>query len=42
MADIRTKFVTQTGMGDGGWGMGDGGWGMGMGMGGKKITWGCV
>ncbi|MGK0330748.1 MAG: hypothetical protein ACI89G_000811 [Minisyncoccia bacterium] len=27
MADIRTKFVTQTGMGDGGWGMGDGEWG---------------
>ena len=25
MADIRTKFVTQTGMGDGGWGMVDGG-----------------
>ena len=29
MADIHTKFVTQTGMEDGGWGMGDGGWGMG-------------
>lgn len=28
MADIRTKFVTQTGMGDGGWRMGDGGWRM--------------
>ncbi|MGK0425166.1 MAG: hypothetical protein ACJAZD_002698 [Ilumatobacter sp.] len=38
MADIRTKFVTQTGMGDGEWGMGNGEWGMG----GKKITWGCV
>ena len=28
MADIHTKFVTQTGMEDGGWGMGDGGWRM--------------
>ena len=43
MADIHTKFVTQTGMEDGGWRMEDGGWrmedgGWGMGDGGWRMV----